>query len=143
MIIKSLRDFIEKCPHLQEFENSTKVNVNYLGDETPTYSIEEVSCEPIIKKYIDDSTIRQFDFKFASREAYGPEVLKNIETSGFYEHFSEWIEEQNYNGNLPILEGNKKSKCIKVLSTGYLFEKNADKARYEIKIRLIYFIRRN
>lgn len=142
MIIKSLREFIVKCPHLQEFEDSIKVNVNYLGDESPAYSIEAVSCNPIIKKYIDDSSVRQFDFKLSSREAYSSDVLKNIETSGFYEHFSEWLEEQNNNGNLPILEGNKKVKSIKALSTGYLSEKNVDKARYEIKMRLIYFIRR-
>ena len=83
------------------------------------YSIEETPCNPIIKKYIDGSSIRQFEFIFASRESYGPDVLNNISNSGFYEDFANWIEEENIKGNLPDL--------------------NDKECRYQIQMRITYF----
>ena len=81
MIIDSIRKFIRSCPHLQEFEGAIKVNVDYLGDESTVYSIDEVPCDPIIKKYVNGDSIRQYEFIFASRESYGPDVLNNISNS--------------------------------------------------------------
>ena len=138
MIIDSIRNFIRTCPHLQEFNGAIKVNVDYLGPESTMYSIEETPCEPIIKKYINGDTVRQYQFVFASRESYGPDVLQNIDNSGFYEDFANWIESENKIGNLPILEG-KECKSIECTSTGYAFQTDIDKARYQIQMRITYF----
>ena len=54
MIIDSIRKFIRTCPYLQEFNGAVKVNVDYLGEESTMYSIEETPCEPIIKKYVEN-----------------------------------------------------------------------------------------
>lgn len=137
MIIKSLRDYISQCPYLYEFNKG--INVDYLDNDSTTYSIEEVPCEPIIKRYINCDTKRQYDFIFASRESYGADVLQNIENSGFYEDFSRWIEEESSKGNLPILEGNRESLEIKVSTTGYAFQTDDNSARYQIQLKLIYF----
>ena len=137
MIIKALRDYISQCPYLYEFNKG--INVDYLDNDSTTYSIEEVPCEPIIKRYINGDTKRQYDFIFASRESYGADVFQNIENSGFYEDFSNWIEEQSVKGNLPSLEGNKESLEIKVSTTGYAFQTDDNSARYQIQLKLIYF----
>ena len=76
MIINSIRKFMLECPHLDEFAKG--INVDYLDDEIASYSIEEVPTNPIIKRYVDGSSVRQFEFIFASRESYGQEVLQNI-----------------------------------------------------------------
>lgn len=137
MIINSLRNFIRECPYLQEFNGAIRVNVDYLGEESTVYSIEETPCEPIIKKYVDGSSKRQYQFVFTSRENYGADVLQNIDNCGFYEHFSTWLEEQNLIGNLPELE-NKEALKIEATSTGYAFQTDIDKARYQIQCKLIY-----
>lgn len=137
MIIKALRDYISKCPCLYEFNKG--INVDYLDNNSTTYSIEEVPCEPIIKRYINGDTKRQYDFIFASRESYGADVFQNIENSGFYEDFSNWIEEESLKGNLPVLEGVKESLEIKVSTTGYAFQTDDNSARYQIQLKLIYF----
>lgn len=137
MIIKALRDYISQCPYLYEFNKG--INVDYLDNDSTTYSIEEVPCEPIIKRYINGDTKRQYDFIFASRESYGADVFQNIENSGFYEDFSNWIEEQSVKGNLPSLEGNRESLEIKVSTTGYAFQTDDNSARYQIQLKLIYF----
>lgn len=137
MIIDSLREYIKTCPYLDEF--SKGINVDYLAEDSTTYSIEEVPCEPIIKRYINGDTKRQYDFIFCSREVYGADVLQNIENCGFYEDFANWIECQSNIGILPELSGNKESSEIKVTTTGYTFQTDVDKARYQIQLKLIYF----
>ena len=137
MIIKALRDYISQCPYLYEFNKG--INIDYLDNNSTTYSIEEVPCEPIIKRYINGDTKRQYDFIFASRESYGADVFQNIENSGFYEDFSSWIEEESSKGNLPSLEGNRESLEIRVSTTGYAFQTDDNSARYQIQLKLIYF----
>lgn len=136
MIIKALMEYISTCPYLYEFNKG--INVDYLDNNSTTYSIEEVPCNPIIKKYLDGSSKRQYDFIFASRESYGADVFQNIENSGFYEDFSNWIEQENAQGNLPILGVNKEAVELKVSTTGYAFQTDENSARYQIQLKLIY-----
>lgn len=137
MIIESIRNYIKTCPYLDEFAKG--INVDYLAENSTTYSIEEVPCEPITKRYVNGDTVRQYDFIFCSREAYGPDVLQNIENCGFYEDFANWIESQSNIGILPKLSENKEASEIKVTTTGYAFQTDVDKARYQIQLKLIYF----
>lgn len=135
-IIESIRNYIKTCPYLSEF--SKGINVDFLDENTVSYSIEDVPAKPILKKYVDGSSKRQHLFIFTSRESYGSDVFQNIENSGFYEDFSNWIELKNNKGELPILEVDKESIKIETLTTGYAFETSIDKARYQIQCRLIY-----
>lgn len=142
MIINSLRDYIRKCPHLDKFNNAIKVNVNYLEPHADTYSIEEIPTEPILKKYVNGDSIRQYAFIFTSRESYGADVLQNIDNSGFYEKFADWIENNNDNDIFPELENDLEPLEIKVTSTGYAFAVTEDTAQFQIQMRLKYFKRR-
>ena len=139
MIIKALRDYIRTCPHLDTFNNAIRVNVNYLEPEADTYSIEEVPIEPIVKKYVNGDSIRQYAFIFTSREPYGIDVLQNIDNSGFYEKFADWIENQNDKEILPLLDNGLEPLEIKVTSTGYAFAVTEDTAQFQIQLRLKYF----
>jgi hypothetical protein len=138
MIIDKIRNFIRQCPYLQEFNGAIRVNVDYLDAEPTTYSIEEVPTEPILKRYVDGSTRRQYNFIFTSRESYGADVLQNIANSGFYEDFAQWLEECSDNGNLPVLEGNKEAIKIEAITTGYAFQTDENSARYQVQCKLIY-----
>lgn len=139
LIIKALRDYIRVCPHLDTFNNAIKVNVNYLEGSPDTYSIEEVPIEPIVKKYVNGDSIRQYAFIFTSREPYGIDVLQNIDNSGFYEKFADWIENKNDNEILPLLDNGLEPLEIKVTSTGYAFAVTEDTAQFQIQLRLKYF----
>jgi len=138
MIIESLRNYVRNCPYLDTFNNAIRVNVNYLEPSPDTYSIEEIPIEPILKKYVNGDSIRQYAFIFTSREPYGADVLQNIDNSGFYEKFADWIEINNDNEILPILENGLEPLEIKVTSTGYAFAVTEDTAQYQISLRLKY-----
>ena len=139
MIINALRNYIRTCPHLDTFNNAIRINVNYLEPNTDTYSIEEVPIEPILKRYINGDSIRQYAFIFTSREPYGIDVLQNIDNSGFYEKFADWIETQNNNEIFPLLDNGLEPLEIKVTSTGYAFAVTEDTAQFQIQLRLKYF----
>ena len=136
-IIESVKNFILTCPLLSELK---RLNVDFLPEDPDTYSIEEIPAQAIIKTNIDGSTERQFVFVFASRFYYSEEVRNNIENSGFYEEFAEWLEEQTEADALPELTGGKTATKIEAMSSGYLYDIAGDlnNARYQIQCRLIY-----
>lgn len=139
MIIDSIRNYMRNLNCLDTFNNAIRVNVNYLEPNADTYSIEEVPVEPIVKKYINGDSIRQYAFIFTSREPYGADVLTNIDNSGFYEKLADEIERNNNNEIFPLLYEGLESLEIKVTSTGYAFAVTEDTAQYQINLRLKYF----
>lgn len=136
MIIQNIREYFLNCPLINK---RSQINVDYLGVKAVEYTIDSVPVEPILKKYTDGGALKQFVFVFGSREYYGSDVLQNMDNSGFYQLFSEWVEEQNDIGNLPMLSGNKEATELKVLTQGYLFDSSEEHARYQIQVRLTYY----
>lgn len=133
-IIEAVREFIMKFPKLKD----GALLVDYLGNSPIEYTVEAVPCSPVIKKYIDGSCEKQFLFLFASREFYSDDVNICIENLAFYEDFTDWIHKCNNSGNLPILSGNRIATEIEILTSDYLLYADADTARYQIQMRLIY-----
>jgi hypothetical protein len=136
-IIESIRTYIKSCPYLKEYEGA--LNVDFLGKNATSYSIEEVPVEPIIKRYVDGSSVRQCTFIFCSRELLDMNVRTQLSNSGFYEDFANWLEEESVKGNLPILAANKESRKIEAITSGYVMGEDATTAQYQIQCRLTYF----
>ena len=135
-IIESIRKYIGELDCLSSL--GKVININYLADDSDSFSIEEIPSNPILKKYVDGSSVRQFQFVFSSREPYGPEILQNLENSGFYEDFANEIENRNKNGLLPLLEDPLESLEIRVESTSYIVSVTEDTGMYQINLRLKY-----
>ncbi|MDE6670886.1 MAG: hypothetical protein K2K16_01675 [Ruminococcus sp.] len=135
-IIESVRDFISGCPLLK---NGILLNVDRLGDSEIEYTIDGEITDPIFRRYTDGSSLRQFNFIFASREKYGADTLQNIANSGFYEDFADWIETQSNAGNLPILDKYRIPQYIEVQSSGYVFDTDDSTARYQIQLKFVYY----
>ena len=133
-IIEAIREYISDLDCMATFE----INVNYLDGENDSFSIEEVPCNPIIKKYLDGSTLRQYQFVFCGREPYGAEILQNIENSTFYEDFANEIEEKNNNDVLPALEG-MEATSLEITSNAYTVSVTEDTAMYQINLNLKYY----
>lgn len=134
-IIEGLRAYFLSCSLLDE---NGKIGVDFLGNEAVEYVIESVPCEPVLSRYTDGGTKRQFLFVFASREAYGADALNNMLNSSFYESFADWLSEQDKKGNYPELPSGKMPIGIKPLTSGYLFDTSPDTGRYQIQCQLIY-----
>ena len=132
-IIDSVRTYLMQFEGLQ----NGLFCVDYLGAEPTEYCVEAVPCDPVYQRYTDGSCLRQFLFIFASREFFSADVVQNTANAAFYEAFMDWIHESNEEGVLPDLDGHE-PVSIEVLTSGYVFDAEADAARYQIQLRLIY-----
>lgn len=143
MILNSIRDFILTCPLLvaSDVDDYIHVRVDYSAEETVTYNISEVPCEPIIKTYIDNSTDRQYLFNFSSVQHYNIDADINLSNNAFYADFMKWLETQAKLGNVPILEEGQESEKLEALSQPYLMSTAEDgqSARYNIQCKLTYY----
>ena len=65
-------------------------------------------------------------------------MRQNLDNIGFYEHFSDWLEEVSKAGDFPELDAGKTIKKIEAITCGYVFDTELDKAKYQIQCRIIY-----
>lgn len=133
-IIEGLDQYFRACPLLQD----GVFRVDALGDDAVEYMLEPGISSPVIKKYVDGSSIRQYQFNFNSREFYGMDRLQAIQNSTFYEKFGDWVEGQSSAGVLPELPEGMEALSISVLTPGYLFDMSMGTARYQIQLQLKY-----
>lgn len=133
-IIESLRAYFMTFPDLPE----GAVGIDFLGAEPTQFTLEPVPCEPVFRQYTDGGCLRQFLFVFASRSYYGADVALCAENQAFFESLSDWVRTQSLAGSLPALGEGRQSVSLDVLSTGYAFSEDANTARYQMQLRLVY-----
>lgn len=131
-IIEYVRDFILSCPYV----NDERVNVDYIGTAM-TYSVDALPCDPLIQRYVDGGLKKQYQFAFTSREEYDEDVRVNIDNSGFYEKFEDWLDKESMS-DLPGMWDKKMPIRFETLNKGYLYDVDGNKAKYRIECRLIY-----
>nr|DAH61796.1 MAG TPA: Minor capsid protein from bacteriophage [Caudoviricetes sp.] len=132
-LIDGIRKYVLACPFL----NGGRVNVDYIGTDMG-YSIDPLPCDPIVQRYIDGGAKKQFQFAFTSQEEYDQDARINIENSGFYQQFEEWLEEKTFFGEFPYLGKGKIPVKLETLNSGYLYDVNGENAKYRIECRLIF-----
>lgn len=137
-----VKEFIETCPFLKEFGQATfpVVYLDVLEDNATMYSIESTPAEPIVRRYANGDSVRQYVFSLCSRELYG--TAENEATAEFYEKFSDWLDDCTRDGILPALSGQLQSKSIRATTDGYLYDNEGTSCQYRIQCQFIYFKRR-
>lgn len=133
-IIEAVRNYVLTYPELPEGQ----VLVDYLGSEAGQFTIEPMPCDPVYKRYTDGGCQKQYLFLLVSREAYSADLLPCIENEQFFEEFAHWIEVQNRRRILPDLGVERFPVSIEIVTGGYAFGEDANTARYQIQLRLIY-----
>lgn len=134
-IIDALEKYFIGCELLKD----GALRVDYLGEKPVEYTIDVLPCDPVVKRYLGGSTVRQYLFAFGSREFYSQERLQNIQNSAFYELLADWVETRSMSGILPELPDGMEAQQLEVVSSGYLFDGSMTNARYQIQLRLLYF----
>lgn len=132
-MIESIKNYLETCPKL----SSGKINIDCLGTDAASYSIDSIAAEPVIKKYCDGAVLKQFVFALALRDIYNENVLMNLKRAQFFELIEDWITKQNRKGNLPNVEGAIPVK-IEVTKSGCLQESNMQSGKWQMEMRFVY-----
>ena len=110
-IIDALEKYFIGCELLKD----GALRVDYLGEKPVEYTIEVLPCDPVVKRYLGGSTVRQYLFAFGSREFYSQERLQNIQNSAFYERLADWVETRSLSGILPELPDGMEAQQLRLL----------------------------
>ncbi len=131
-IIEAVRDYLKTCPLLSD----GKINVDFLPAEAATYSVDVSPVTPVVKRYINGSSLRQFAFTFATRTYYGSFIRQQLDNLSWFEDFAAWLEARNP----PIdLGADRVPQALEVTTSGYIFAPDdTETARYQIQCRLTY-----
>lgn len=134
-IIEGLADYFLRCPLLKD----GVFRVDALGSEPVEYALESAITSPVVRTYVDGSSIRQYQFNFNSREAYSMDRILAIQNENFYENFCSWVEEQSMIGNLPEMPEGCEAQALTVLAPGFMMDATMENAFYQVQLRLQYF----
>ncbi len=134
-IIEGLTDFFLQCPLLQE----GVFRVDALGSDPVEYALTAEVTSPVLKTYVDGSSIRQYQFNFNSRESYSMDRVLAIQNESFYEELCDWVEGQSRAGNLPEMPEGCEALELAVLAPGYMLDADMVGARYQVQLQLKYF----
>lgn len=130
--IQALREFIFSCPLISTLLEDIHVDTT---EENPVnYGIMPTG-ELILKKYITGGCQKQYDAVFYIRDCTIDDY-ERIENSEFLEEFTDWIETQNNNENLPKIDNIESISC----SNGMLFDLSEDGTTglYQLQLQIIY-----
>lgn len=132
-VIECVRDFIMTFPELKD----GALMIDYLNSDATEYVIEAVPCDPFYKKYTDGGGLKQFQFLFASREVYSADISQLTENSAFYENFKDWILHTQTSVLNSFLDG-RTAAFLEIQQNDYVFDSDADTARYQMQLNLVY-----
>lgn len=134
-MIQGIVDYVTQCPLLAK----GFIRVDQLGPRPIEYGIATLPADPILKRYVDGSSVRQYLFAVTSREYYSIDMIQNIKNSEFYEDLADWFEAQNAVQNFPDLGAGKTVQKMELVTSGYLYSTDRKTARYQLEIRIRYY----
>lgn len=137
--MESVRAWLRTYPGLDG-----RLDVDFLDEAADTYSVDTIPCEEVVKRYLDGSTVKQFQFAVSSRRFYDQNIAQNLGNLEFFEGLTSWVEQKARARELPEMDSNRTAQKIVVTSTAYPFIVSEDgKARYQLQMRLEYYQKRS
>lgn len=134
-VMQCIQEYISMCPYLDDFEGLfPQVGIDNLEENTTAYMVERIPADPVVKAYVDGSSIRQEVFLFSSREIYASEETDDIHA--FYDAFADWLEKSRNDLKLPL---GCEVRKLKATTGGYIYNEEGTKAQYQIQCRLEYY----
>jgi hypothetical protein len=138
-VMESVRAWLRKYPGLDG-----RLDVDFLDKAADTYSVDTIPCEEVLRRYLDGSTVKQFQFAVSSRRFYDQNITQNLGNLEFFEGLTAWVEQKARAKDLPEMDSDRTAQKIVVTSTAYPFIVSEDgKARYQLQMRLEYFQKRS
>lgn len=135
MIIDAVREYMMLCPQL----SGKKININCLGTKVQSFSIDNVSKEPVIKKYCDGEELKQAVFNLSVRDRYDENLGGNLQVTQLLEEVENWIWKQNSMKKLPELGSeNMIARSIEVTQSGHLYHTSMSSGCWQMEFRILY-----
>lgn len=135
--VEKMRAFIQQYPNLSGFTNGIKIDWN----DSKSFGLMPMGQSTISRKedILGDIILKkQYNFALYANRFTIEDVMR-IETIGFLDDFSEWIEEQSIRGDAPNFGDNPEAEEISA-QNGMLYQMYEDgkAGRYQIQIKVLY-----
>lgn len=134
-IIEGIKSFIASCPYLTEM---AAIYTDYTDSEPDNYGIADYGEGEPVSVYMDGSMVCQHNFALYFR-TYTNSDRERIEATGFFEKFSDWLDEQTKKRNLPDLGEGKSAESVRA-ANAMLYQQDEDgvKGLYQAQFILTY-----
>ena len=116
-------------------DEKCRLNVDFLSEKPTEFALETIPVNPILEKYLDGSSLRQYQFQFLSCNNYSADILQNISNSTFYDNLYSLIESNDKKHILPKISGIQNIEC---LGNGAILMADTNTAKYSIQMRITY-----
>ena len=133
--IEAIRAWLMTCPQVA----GEAFGLNHLGAEPLEFAIIEAPTTPILKHYMDGSTLRRKVFALSAVQDYSPDVLQNLAASGLWEDITLWVETQNRARNFPLLGDGFVCRRVEVTATHTLLQTTSTTGRYQLQLAITYY----
>ena len=134
-IIEGTKSFIASCPYLTEM---AAIYTDYTDSEPDNYGIADYGEGEPVSVYMDGSMVCQHNFALYFR-TYTNSDRERIEATGFFEKFSDWLDDQTKKRNLPDLGEGKSAESVRA-ANAMLYQQDEDgvKGLYQAQFILTY-----
>lgn len=134
-IIEGIKSFIASCPYLTEM---AAIYTDYTDSEPDNYGISDYGEGEPVSVYMDGSMVCQHNFALYFR-TYTNSDRERIEATGFFEKFSDWLDDQTKKRNLPDLGEGKSAESVRA-ANAMLYQQDEDGAKglYQAQFILTY-----
>lgn len=134
-IIEGIKSFIASCPYLTEM---AAIYTNYTDSEPDNYGIADYGEGEPVSVYMDGSMVCQHNFALYFR-TYTNSDRERIEATGFFEKFSDWLDDQTKKRNLPDLGEGKSAESVRAANAMlYQQDEDGEKGLYQAQFILTY-----
>lgn len=137
--LETIREFLSLCPYLTDFTDNA--DIDWCSNKVGNYGIMPTG-ESIIERSEDicgDVTlVKQYNVALYAMR-YTIDDIVRMESAGFLENLTQWVEEQSINGLAPTFGDEPESEII-TAQNGMLFQmsENGQSGRYQIQIQINY-----
>lgn len=134
-IIESVTKFISACPYLSQM---AAIYTDYTDSEPDNYGIADFGEGEPLSAYLDGSVVCQHNFALYFR-TYTSAEKERIDATGFFEKFSDWLDENTKKRTLPNLGEGKIAESMRA-ANAMLFSQDEDGTQglYQAQFILTY-----
>ncbi len=129
-MLSRITEFLQRCPYFKNRQLTT----DFLGEKIGAVGLKQIACDPVLYRYADGASLRQFVFS----------VLVRDETYVFFEDGPEAVfeaVEEAFSKTMPLLETGQIAQRLETVKCAAMAERDYGSACYSAEYRLIYFQR--
>lgn len=133
--ISKLREYLFGIINTLQSDTNYQINANMLSNNINDYSLDKIPTESVVETWITGDEIHRDVYSFRSRKSYSQDTIVNLKNVGFFEQFENAIKTNNYEGNLPDINGIESIVC---LNCATMNSTNGKQAEFDIQIQITY-----